>query len=73
MSRETVCFSWYSVMSKRRNSTPMMRASCLASSVLPTPVGPEKRNAPMGFSGAPRPERESLMAEAMASMALSWP
>ena len=69
MSRDTVCFSMYSVMSKRRNSTPSTRASCLASSVLPTPVGPEKRNEPIGFSGGPRPERESLMRRTSASMA----
>src|SRR2546427_556273 len=29
-----------SLMSKRRNSTPSAAASCLATSVLPTPVGP---------------------------------
>ncbi len=31
----------YSDMSKRSNSTPRDKASCLATSVLPTPVGPE--------------------------------
>src|SRR5438045_2660622 len=41
----------YSDMSKRISGTPMMRASCLASSVLPTPVGPEKRKLPMGLVG----------------------
>ena len=30
---------------------PSALASCLASSVLPTPVGPVKRNEPIGFSG----------------------
>src|SRR5919197_15566 len=73
MRRLTVCFSWYSVMSKRRNSTPRMRASCLASSVLPTPVGPEKRKLPMGRSGLARPERDSLMALAIASMGVAGP
>src|SRR5205807_612815 len=62
MRRDTVCGSMYSLMSKRMNSTPRATASCLASSVLPTPVGPLKRNEPIGFSGCPRPERESLMA-----------
>ncbi len=62
ISRLTVCCSEYSVMSKRRNSTPSTLASCLASSVLPTPVGPEKRKLPMGFSGLRSPERASLMA-----------
>ena len=52
---------------------PEDAGGCLASSVLPTPVGPEKRKLPMGRSGAPRPERESLMALAMASMAVSCP
>src|SRR6185503_3427464 len=41
MSRDTVCFSMYSLMSKRRNSTPSTWASCLASSVFPTPVRSE--------------------------------
>ena len=74
MSRETVCFSWYSrhVEAEELHARGC-RASCLASSVLPTPVGPEKRKLPMGRSGAPRPERESLMALAMASMAVSCP
>ena len=30
---------------------PRMYASCLAASVLPTPVGPLKRKEPIGFSG----------------------
>ena len=38
----------YSLMSKRRNGTPSALASCLASSVLPTPVGPMNRNEPTG-------------------------
>src|SRR5256885_970125 len=38
----------YSDMSKRMSGTPRMRASCRASSVLPTPVGPEKRKLPIG-------------------------
>ncbi len=73
MSRETVCFSMYSVMSKRMNSTPRIFAICLASSVLPTPVGPEKRNEPMGLPSGPRPARESLIAATSASIALSCP
>ena len=43
MRRLTVCFSMYSDMSKRSSSMPMRSASCLATSVLPTPVGPENR------------------------------
>ncbi len=41
--RLTVWRSIYSDMSKRISSTPMMAASCLATSVLPTPVGPLNR------------------------------
>jgi hypothetical protein len=40
---DTVCRSMYSDMSKRNSSTPSEDASCLATSVLPTPVGPENR------------------------------
>jgi len=63
----------YSLMSKRRNSTPSTRASCLATSVLPTPVGPENKYEPIGFSGWRKPARASLMAVASAPMAASWP
>ena len=52
---------------------PRMNASCLATSVLPTPVGPLNRNEPIGLSGRPRPERAILIAEASASIAGSWP
>ena len=48
---------------------PSALASCLASSVLPTPVGPVKRNEPIGFLGARRPARESLMALASSLIA----
>ena len=63
----------YSDMSKRIRSIPRMNASCFATSVLPTPVGPENRNAPIGFSGFPRPERAILIDAASASIAGSWP
>src|SRR6266540_51816 len=49
MSRETVCFSWYSLMSMRtiaRSASKRKSASARASSVLPTPVGPRNRNDP---------------------------
>src|ERR1041384_7667616 len=49
--RETVCFSWYSDMSMRTiacSSSNRNSASARASSVLPTPVGPRKRNEPIG-------------------------
>ena len=38
--------------------------NCFASSVFPTPVGPENKKLPIGFSGLPRPARESLIADA---------
>src|SRR6186713_2542950 len=63
----------YSLMSKRIRSTPRTNASCLATSVLPTPVGPLNRNDPIGLSGRPRPERAILIAAARASIAGSWP
>src|ERR1041385_6522734 len=47
MSMRTIAFS-----SSKRNS-----ASALHSSVLPTPVGPRKRNEPIGRFGSPRPAR----------------
>ena len=47
-------FSWYSPMSMRimaRSSSKRTSARALASSVLPTPVGPRNRNDPMGRLG----------------------
>ena len=54
--------------SSKRNS-----ASALASSVLPTPVGPMKRNEPRGLFGSCRPARARLIVLDTASMASSWP
>ena len=48
-------------------------ASALHSSVLPTPVGPRKRNEPVGRFGSERPERERRIALATAAIASSWP
>ena len=56
--RETVCRSWYSLMSSRtmaRSSSNMNSASARASSVLPTPVGPRKTNEPIGRFGILQP------------------
>src|SRR3954466_7726635 len=50
----------YSDMSKRISSMPRMKANCFATSVLPTPVGPENRKEPIGLSGFPRPDRALL-------------
>ena len=52
---------------------PSTRASCFASSVLPTPVGPANKKLPVGLSGLPRPERESLIAALSELIALSCP
>ncbi|CFP63828.1 Uncharacterised protein [Bordetella pertussis] len=71
--RETAWRSMYSDISKRSSSMPMVNASWRATSVLPTPVGPENRKAPMGLSGLPNPERAILMAAVSAPMASSWP
>ena len=73
MSRETVCRSMYSLMSKRMNWMPMILASCLAISVLPTPVGPVSKNEPIGFSTLRSPARASLMALAISLTAASCP
>ncbi len=72
ISRATACFSMYSLMSKRVNSLPRWRASCLASSVLPTPVGPVKRKQPAGRSGMPSPARARLIAWLTLRTASSW-
>ena len=53
----------YSDMSKRISSTPRVKANCRVTSVLPTPVGPENKNEPIGLSGLPRPERDILIAD----------
>jgi len=58
--RLTVCFSMYSDMSSRViavSSSNRKPASALASSVLPTPVGPRNRNEPVGRFGSFRPAR----------------
>ena len=62
MSLETVCFSMYSLISKRMSSTPRDLASCRASSVFPTPVGPVNKKLPTGRRGALRPARDNLIA-----------
>ena len=63
----------YSDISKRKSSMPKIYASCLATSVLPTPVGPENKNEPIGLSILPRPARVILIALAKASIAGSCP
>ncbi len=66
----------YSDMSTRMRadwSAKRNLASARASSVFPTPVGPEKMNEPMGRLGSLRPARLRRMARATAVMASSWP
>ena len=48
-------------------------ATCRATSVLPTPVGPVNRKQPTGRSGVPRPARERFIEVTRALMASSWP
>jgi hypothetical protein len=50
----------------------MVLASCLATSVLPTPVGPENKYEPIGFSESRRPARAILMESVRTEIALSW-
>ena len=47
----------------------MMNANCFATSVLPTPVGPENRKEPIGLSILPRPALAILIDAASASIA----
>ena len=49
------------------------RSSARASSVLPTPVGPRKRNEPIGRFGSLSPLRDRRTARATASMASAAP
>ena len=49
----TAIWSWYSDMSRRTKWSLLPKtliANCLASSVLPTPVGPVRRNEPVVFN-----------------------
>ena len=64
----------YSDMSTRISalaSANRKRASARASSVLPTPVGPEKTNDPIGRLGSLRPARLRRMAREMTVIASS--
>ena len=73
-NREALCFSMYSLMSIRTmffSSSNNACASALASSVLPTPVGPRKRNEPIGLFGFWMPARLRRMASQTFSTASS--
>ena len=72
MNFETECFSINSLMSKRisaRSEPNKNSAIERATSVLPTPVGPKKRNEPTGRCGFLSPARERRIARARAEMA----
>ena len=71
-----MCFSIYSDISRRSTasvSSNMNSARLLASSVFPTPVGPNMRKLPRGCSGSLRPARARRTALAMTFIACSWP
>ena len=75
MSRATACCSMYSLMSMRIMRLLVSNRNCasvLHSSVLPTPVGPRKRNDPIG-SRILRARRARGTASETARTASSWP
>ena len=75
MIRDTECFSINSDISRRiklSGALNMSSASCLTSSVLPTPVLPTKMKL-TGLCFGEMPTRLRRMAAATASMASSWP
>lgn len=76
MRRATECCSMYSDIS-RRTSWFSLSNSCsakaLANSVLPTPVGPRKRNDPVGCCCRPKPALDLNTASATACTASFWP
>ncbi len=74
MSRDTENFSMYSLMSTRINAEESAKrnfASARANSVLPTPVGPQKMNEPIGRFGSLSPARDRRIDRANALMASS--
>mmetsp|Transcript_180 Transcript_180/g.463 ORF Transcript_180/g.463 Transcript_180/m.463 type:complete len:242 (-) Transcript_180:1523-2248(-) len=76
MSFETVWRSMYSDMSRRTMASSVPKyfcASALVSSVLPTPVGPEKSMVAMGREGFFSPTRARRRARETAATASSWP
>src|SRR6266849_4259718 len=76
ISRLTENFSMYSDMSTRIRafvSANRKRARPRASSVLPTPVGPEKMKEPIGRLGSLRPARLRRIAREITWIASSWP
>ena len=52
---------------------PIINASCLLTSVFPTPVGPENKNEPTGLPSVRNPALANLIVEAKLSIASFWP
>mmetsp|Transcript_30329 Transcript_30329/g.75348 ORF Transcript_30329/g.75348 Transcript_30329/m.75348 type:complete len:441 (-) Transcript_30329:1174-2496(-) len=76
MSRATECFSMYSLMSRRMSAPSVLNryaAKALASSVLPTPVGPRNMKDATGPLGSDRSARERCTASATEVTACSCP
>ena len=72
MNFATACFSMNSLISKRISalSEPNKYSAIeRATSVLPTPVGPRKRNEPTGRHGFFNPARDRRIARARAEIA----
>ena len=62
-----------SILIRASSVSNRKRASVLQSSVLPTPVGPRKRNEPLGRAGSERPARARRIALETAFTASFWP
>ena len=75
-SLDTLNFSIYSLISiliSASREPKTISASLLATSVLPTPVGPKKIKEPNGLSGFPMPAKLRLIDFATLSTASSCP
>ena len=59
----------YSDMSKRNSLIPKVLLSCLATSVFPTPVGPENKYEPIGLPSSLKPALDNLIDEDSSSIA----
>ena len=75
-SLETLCFSMYSdisILMIFRSESNNASDKALASSVLPTPVGPKNINEPIGLFSAFKPALALKIAWLTASIPSSWP
>ena len=66
-------YSLMSILTILSSESNRYSAIRLASSVLPTPVGPKNMNDPIGLPGSLSPALFLWIAPTMVSMALSWP